>query len=96
MSKATRDFFEALKGMVGDGLKNLVPDILAEAKRLGTHGAVELGQALFNGAAFTPYGPGAYTKDAKEVGMKMDGVQTADGGVHGKHEPQQEHGGREM
>ena len=38
----------------------------------------------------------AYTKDAKEVGMKMDGVQTADGGVHGKHEPQQEHGGREM
>ena len=49
MSKATRDFFEALKGMVGDGLKNLVPDILAEAKRLGTHGAVELGQALFNG-----------------------------------------------
>ena len=43
-----------------------------------------------------PIWTGRYTKDAKEVGMKMDGVQTADGGVHGKHEPQQEHGGREM
>ena len=93
MSKVTRDFFEGLKGMVGESLKNMVPDLVAEGKRLVTHGAVELGQALFNGAAFTPYGPGSYTKDAKEVGMKMDGVE---GGVHGKSAPDHERGGREM
>jgi hypothetical protein len=96
MSKATREFFEGLKDMVGDGINNLIPDVAAELYRLGTHGAVELGQALFNGAAFTPYGPGAYTREAKEVGMTMDGVQSAEIGVHGKDEPQQDHGGREM
>lgn len=95
MSKATREFFEGLKSMVGNGLKNIVPDIKAELGRLGTHGAVELAQALFNGAAFTPYGPGAYKKDAKQAGMTMEG-QTIEGGVHGKEEPQQERGGREM
>ena len=58
MSKATRAFFEGLKDMVGDGLSNIIPDLKAELGRLGTHGAVELGQALFNGQAFTPYGPG--------------------------------------
>ena len=57
MSKATRAFFEGLKDMVGDGLNNIIPDLKAELGRLGTHGAVELGQALFNGQAFTPYGP---------------------------------------
>lgn len=97
MSRATREFFEGLKEML-PGLKNFIPEVKAELKRLGTHGAVELAQALFNGAAFTPYGPGAYVKDSREKGMTMDGTQATQGGIHGKDEPQQEHdrGGREM
>jgi hypothetical protein len=79
--------------MVKDGLSKFVPEVKAELSRLRTHGSVEFAQALFNGSAFTPYGPGSYTKEAKEAGMKMDG---AEHGVHGKEEKQQEHGGREM
>ena len=37
------------------------PEISAEISRLGTQGSMEMSQALFNGAAFTPYGPGQYT-----------------------------------
>lgn len=36
-------------------------DIAAEGKRLGTQGQMELANALFNGSAFVPYGPGQYT-----------------------------------
>jgi hypothetical protein len=42
------------------GLKDLVPEIGAELKRLGVQGQMELANALFNGAAFVPYGPGQY------------------------------------
>ena len=31
-----------------------------EMKRLGTQGQMELANALFNGSAFVPYGPGQY------------------------------------
>lgn len=33
----------------------------AELKRLGVQGSMELSNALFNGSAFVPYGPGQYT-----------------------------------
>jgi hypothetical protein len=59
--------------------------------RLGKQGALEMAQALFNGAAFTPYGPGQYTP-TPQVGK--------DHGQEVKTEPHQgqerEHGGREM
>jgi hypothetical protein len=96
MSKATRQFFEGLKNMVGNSIRNFIPDVMAEAERLGKHGALEMAQGIFNVGPFTPYGPGAYTKDAMGVGMTMDGVHTAGVGVHGKDEPQQDRGGREM
>jgi hypothetical protein len=96
MSKATRQFFEGLKDMVGNGIKNFIPDVVAELQRQGRHGSLEICQGLWNGNAFTPYGPGAYTKDARGIGMRMDGVQAAEGGVHGKSGPEQERGGREM
>ncbi len=57
---AARDFFEVMKGLL-PGLKNFGPEVSAELSRLGTQGAMETAQALFNGAAFTPYGPGQYT-----------------------------------
>lgn len=43
------------------GLKNFVPEVCAELKRLGTQGQMESANALFNGQAFVPYGPGQYT-----------------------------------
>lgn len=57
---AARDFFEVMKALA-PGLKNIGPDVSAELSRLGTQGSMEMSQALFNGAAFTPYGPGQYT-----------------------------------
>lgn len=57
---AARDFFEVMKALA-PGLKNFGPEISAELSRLGTQGSMEMAQALFNGAPFTPYGPGQYT-----------------------------------
>lgn len=92
---AKRDFFDVMKetiDAIAPGLKNMKAEVGAELSRLGTQGAMEMAQALFNGAAFTPYGPGQYTPST-DVGK----------GVHGeahKEEPQQGHekecGGREM
>jgi hypothetical protein len=61
---AKRDFFEVMKEAItaiAPGLENVGPQMSAELSRLGTQGAMEMAQALFNGAAFTPYGPGQYT-----------------------------------
>lgn len=44
-----------------EGLTNFGPEVKAEMKRLATQGAMELANALFNGSAFVPYGPGQYT-----------------------------------
>ena len=88
---ARRDFFEVMKEMLSKGMENIGADVGAELSRLGRQGALETAQALFNGAAFTPYGPGQYTPTKQEGN-----------GVHGpevqKAEPEkeQERGGREM
>ncbi len=78
-------------------------EIAPEFGRLARQGAMELASALHNGSAFTPYGPGAYTKDAKEHGMKGDGVhgpiaenKTPETGVHGRDEQQHDRSGRGM
>jgi len=50
---------------------------------------MEMAQTLFNGAAFTPYGPGQYTPEPElDKGEQQHEVQ--------KMEPEREHGGREM
>lgn len=93
---AARDFFEVMKETVNalaPGLKNFGPEIKVELSRLGTQGAMEMAQALFNGAAFTPYGPGQYTPTPDKG--------TPEHGVHGatpqpEQEREQERGGREM
>ena len=89
---AKRDFFEVMKEAItaiAPGLENVGPQVGAELSRLGTQGAMEMAQALFNGAAFTPYGPGQYTPTPEmDTGSQEQEVQ--------RIEPQQEHGGREM
>jgi hypothetical protein len=88
---AKRDFLQVMKeaiSAIAPGLNNVGAEIGAELSRLGKQGALEMAQALFNGAAFTPYGPGQYTP-TPQVGK--------DHGQEVKTEPQQEreHGGRE-
>jgi hypothetical protein len=93
---AKRDFFDVMKEAItaiAPGLENIGPEIGAELSRLGTQGAMEMAQALFNGAAFTPYGPGQYTPTPDvDKGSQEHEVQ--------KTEPHQEQGreqgGREM
>ncbi len=91
---AEGDFFDVMKQTVNamaPGLKNFAPDIKKELSRLRTQGAMELAHALFNGSAFTPYGPGQYPPKVELVnGGKEQAAQ--------EMEPQQERdlGGREM
>ncbi|MGO9597030.1 MAG: hypothetical protein ACLP7Q_03320 [Isosphaeraceae bacterium] len=91
---AARDFFEVMKealNTVAPGLKNMGPEVSAELSRLGTQGAMEMAQALFNGAAFTPYGPGQYTPTPElDKGGQEQGIQQAEQQQH------QECSGREM
>jgi hypothetical protein len=61
-------------------------DVAAEIKRLRTQGAMESANALFNGSAFVPYGPGQYTPTPEmEQGNKGEEVA----------EPQRENDGME-
>src|SRR5437899_2340190 len=56
-----RGFVDVMKeaiNAIAPGLKDMVPEVGAELSRLGTQGAMEMAQALFNGGAFTPYGQG--------------------------------------
>ena len=43
-------------------MSKFLDDVAAEGKRLTVQGSMEFANALFNGSAFVPYGPGAYTK----------------------------------
>jgi len=89
---AKRDFGEVMKEALtalASGLENVGAEVGAELSRLGTQGAMEMAQALFNGGAFTPYGPGQYTPTPEvDKGLEHE-VQ--------KTEPnqEQERGGRE-
>ena len=60
-------------------MHKLFEDVGAELKRLGTQGAMELANALFNGSAFVPYGPGQYTPtpemDKQGQEQSRDGLQ---------------------
>ena len=91
---AERGFFEVMKEAItaiAPGLENVGPEVSAELSRLGTQGALEMAQALFNGGAFTPYGPGQYTPTPEvEMGGQGQGVQVTE------PQQQQECGGREM
>ena len=69
------------------GFKNFGAEVTSELHRLGVQGQMELANALFNGSAFVPYGPGQYTP-GPEQGMGIQGQEAA--------EPQREMDGREM
>ena len=91
---AKRDFIEVMKEAIvaiTPSLENVGQEVGAELSRLGTQGAMEMAQALFNGAAFTPYGPGQYTPTPEvDKGSQEHEVQKAEPDL------EQERGGREM
>jgi len=83
---------EALAEM-SPALKGAAAEIGAELNRLGKQGSLEMAQALFNGGAFTPYGPGQYTP-TPEVGNGNHEHEAQKAEPH--HGQEREHGGREM
>ena len=92
---AERDFFDVMKetlGNIAPGLNNFGPEVGAELKRLGTQGQMELANALFNGSAFVPYGPGAYGEEPE----LNNGGKEAEPGLEQEPQKEQERGGREM
>jgi len=90
MSNLAERLFGGLKDSIKEGISNAVPEIGAELKQMGAHGAHELAAALFNNSGFVMYPRG--TRD--------------DHGVHGpelgkedqvaRDGPEHERGGREM
>lgn len=78
------------------GLERFVKELWAETKRHGVQGAAELAQALFSGGnSYVPYGRGQGSSKDHDHGKEQT-VQGQEGGIHGKEQPQQERGGREM
>jgi hypothetical protein len=67
------EFGKKIMEMMKEGLENFGPQVGNEIARLKTHGSMEAAGSLFNGSAFTPYGPGAYSKD--QDGRQKDGAQ---------------------
>src|ERR1700679_1011005 len=79
------ELFNGLKAVgqsVGNTLVNdVLPDLAAEARRLGTQGSMELAAALFNGSAFVPYGPGQYTpQPEREAVSEQEKTQEQESG----------------
>jgi hypothetical protein len=93
MKRGFVDVMRETLAKLAPGLKNVGPQVMTELNRLGKQGSLEMAQALFNGGAFTPYGPGQYTPTPKTgKGNQEQEVQTAE--PH--HGPEREIGGREM
>jgi hypothetical protein len=71
-----------------DRLGDIVPEVGAELNRLGKQGQMELANALFNGSAFVPYGPGQYTPtpEMEQAGQEQQMIDS----------PEIERGGMEM
>jgi hypothetical protein len=89
VGEKAKDLFSSVWSWAG---RNVAP----EFGRLGRQGSMELASALFNGSAFTPYGPGAYTKESKEHGMKTEGAMPVEPATNHEQEQQRERGGRGM
>jgi len=90
MSNLAERLFSGLKDSVKVGISNAIPQIGAELKQMGAHGAHELAAALFNNSGFVMYPRG--TRDDH-------GVHGPEGGKEGQvatDGPEHEHGGREM
>jgi hypothetical protein len=91
VSQRVRKFFENLKDAATEmlpGLKNIVPELGAELKQMGAHGAHELAAALFNGQGFV-----MYPRAGKESVEDQQHGQPAE--VE-KAREEQSQGGREM
>jgi hypothetical protein len=66
-------FMEILKNVgetihqAAPGLKNAIPEIGAELKRLGVQGQMEAASLIFQGHGFVPYGPGQNKTEAEKA-----------------------------
>ena len=70
----SKNWLEKALHKAQERVKEIGPETGAELKRLGVHGSIELANALWNGSAFVPYGPGAYPQ-APEPSQAPDSPQ---------------------
>lgn len=61
---------------VFERIMQIGPEAAAEGNRLAIQGSMELANALFNGSAFVPYGPGQYTP-TPEMEQQSHGQESA-------------------
>ncbi len=78
--------------------ERVIPEVGAEMKRLGVQGQMELANAMWNGSAFVPYGPGQYTPSGNEQGVHgpQENPQQQTQGDPELPQQQQERGGRSL
>jgi len=80
MSELLKQLFEGIEGIkeaveaIAPGLKDVVPEVGDELKRLGKHGQTEMAAALFGGNAFVVYGPGQHTP-ARDDQHREQGIE---------------------
>ena len=76
-------FMEILKNVgetalnVAPGLRNALPEIGAELKRLGVQGQMEAASLIYQGHAFVPYGPGQNKTEAEQA-IEAPSIQPPD------------------
>jgi hypothetical protein len=70
-----------LASLLFERVKAIGPEVGAEVSRLGGQGAIELASALFNGNAFTPYGPGQITPSVSSPTPQPEMEQHQDRGI---------------
>jgi len=92
---AKRTFVDVMKetiNAIAPGLKNIVPEVVAEVSRQGTQGSLEWAQLMYTGG-FHSYGPGQQTPSLEAgKGNQEHEVQKAEP----QKEQEREHDGREM
>ena len=91
-----RDFLDVMKealNKMAPGLQRMAREIDQELVRQGKQGSLELAQGIFNGAAFTPYGPGQYTPNPD---LAKGGQETSRQDDKEPPGQEREQGGREM
>lgn len=77
-AESAKQLFDSIPGIkdavqaIAPGLKDLVPEFVAEMKRQMTQTRSELGHALYAGSAYLPYGDGQKVQQQQQQGQQLE------------------------
>jgi hypothetical protein len=77
-------------------LREIVPEVLEEGKRMGGLGASELAAALFKGDPFVMYGPSQRAPKVEQEHSMSEGYERATEPEHGQQHEAERQMGREL